>query len=42
MNGMLINSRGLGDLAKHLNIAQHVADHRLEFVAIFETGNGET
>ena len=35
---MFTNSRGLGDLAKHLNIAQYVQDHNLDFVAISETG----
>ena len=38
MNGMFTNSRGLGDLAKHMNIAQYVWDHKLDFVAISETG----
>ena len=37
MNGIFSNSRGLGDLAKHLNIAQYVRDHKLAFVAISET-----
>ena len=38
MNGMFMNSRGLGDLAKHLHIAQCIQDHKLDFVAISETG----
>src|SRR3954469_4009312 len=38
MNGIFMNSRGLGDLAKHLNIAQYVQDHKLDFLAISETG----
>jgi hypothetical protein len=38
MNGMLSNSRGLGDLAKHLHIAHCIKDHNLDFVAILETG----
>jgi hypothetical protein len=38
MNGMLSNSRGLGDLAKHLHIAHYIKDHNLDFVAISETG----
>jgi hypothetical protein len=38
MNGMLSNSRGLGDLAKHLFLADCVGDHNLDFLAISETG----
>ena len=38
MNGMFMNSRGLGDLAKHLHIAQCIQDHNLDFVAISKTG----
>jgi hypothetical protein len=38
MNGMLSNSRGLGDLAKHLFFADCVGDHNLDFLAISETG----
>src|SRR4051812_40109795 len=38
MNGIFLNSRGLGDLAKHTNIAQHVRDHKLDFLEISETG----
>ena len=37
MNGMFMNSRGLGDLAKHLHIAQCIRDHNLDFVAISES-----
>ena len=38
MNDIFENSRGLGDLAKHLNIAHHVRDYKLDFLAISETG----
>ena len=38
MNGMFMNSRGLGDLAKHLHIVQCIRDHNLDFVAISEMG----
>jgi hypothetical protein len=38
MNGMLSNSRGLGDLAKHLHITHCIKDHNLDFVAILEIG----
>jgi hypothetical protein len=38
MNGMFTNSRGLGDLAKHLHVAHCINDHNLDFVAISETG----
>jgi hypothetical protein len=38
MNGMFNNSRGLGDLAKHLHIAHCINDHNLDFVTISETG----
>ena len=38
MNGIFMNSRGLGDLAKHLHIAQCVRDHDLHFLAISESG----
>ena len=38
MNGIFENSRGLGDWAKHLNIAHHVRDYKLDFLAISETG----
>ena len=38
MNGMFSNSRGLGDLAKHLHFADCVRDHNLDFLAISKTG----
>ena len=38
MNGMFSNSRGLRDLAKHLFYADLVRDHKLDFLAISETG----
>src|SRR6266540_4833673 len=38
MNGMFMNSRGLGDLAKHLHITDCVRDYNLDFVAISEAG----
>ena len=38
MNGMFMNSRGIGDLAKHLHIAQCIRDHNLDFMAISYTG----
>jgi hypothetical protein len=38
MNGMFKNSKGLGDLAKHLHIADCCRDHNLDFVAISKTG----
>jgi hypothetical protein len=38
MNGMFSNSRGLGDLAKHVHIADCCRDHNLDFVALSETG----
>ena len=38
MNGMFANSRGLGDLAKHLHFIHCVRDHNLDFLAISETG----
>jgi hypothetical protein len=38
MNGMFSNSRGLGDLAKHLFFADCIRDHNLDFLAISETG----
>ena len=36
MNDMFMNSRGLGDLAKHLHTADCVRDKDLDFVAISE------
>ena len=41
MNGMFANSRGLGDLAKHLHFAGCIQDHNLDFLAISETGRRE-
>jgi hypothetical protein len=38
MNGMFSNSRGLGDLAKHLFFADSIREHNLDFLAISETG----
>jgi hypothetical protein len=38
MNGMFSNNRGLSDLAKHLHVAHCINDHKLDFVAILETG----
>jgi hypothetical protein len=38
MNGIFSNSRGLGDLAKHLFFADCIRDHNLDFLAISETG----
>jgi hypothetical protein len=38
MNGMLSNSRGLGDLAKHLFFVVCIRDHNLDFHAILEMG----
>jgi hypothetical protein len=37
MNGMFNNSRGLGDLAKHLHIDHCINDHNLDFIGILET-----
>ena len=41
MNGIFINSRGLGDLTKHLHFADAVRNHNLDFLAISETGRRE-
>jgi hypothetical protein len=38
MNDMFKNSKGFGDLAKHLHIADCCKDYNLDFVAISETG----
>jgi hypothetical protein len=38
MNGMFSNGRGLGDLAKHVHVADCCRDHNLDFVALSETG----
>jgi hypothetical protein len=35
---MFTNSRGLGDLAKHLHITHCARDHNLNFAAISKTG----
>jgi hypothetical protein len=34
MNGMFSNSRGLGDLAKHVYVVDCYRDHNLDFVAL--------
>ena len=41
MNGMFANSRGLGDLAKHLHFVGCIQDHNLDFLAISVTGRRE-
>ena len=41
MNGMFSNSKGLGDLAKHLHFACCIRDHNLDLLAISETGRRE-
>jgi hypothetical protein len=41
MNGIFSNSRGLGDLAKHLFFADSIREHNLYFLAISETGRRE-
>jgi hypothetical protein len=41
MNDIFKNSRGLGDLSKHLHIAYCISDHNLDFVAISETSRRE-
>jgi hypothetical protein len=38
MNDIFSNSRGLGDLAKHLFFADSIREHNLDFLAISETG----
>ena len=38
MKGMIWNSDGFGDTAKHLAVNEFVREHRLDFVAIIETG----
>jgi hypothetical protein len=38
MNGIFSNSRGLGDLAKHLFFADSIREHNLDFLAISKTG----
>ena len=38
MKGFYWNSRGLSDLAKYRYISDAIRDHKLDFVAIMETG----
>ena len=38
MKGMIWNSDGLGDTAKHIRINEIVRDQKLDFVALIETG----
>jgi hypothetical protein len=38
MKGIFWNSRGLSDLAKYRYISEAVRDHKLDFLAIMETG----
>ena len=38
MKGIFWNSRGLSDLAKYIYISDAIKDHKLDFVAIMETG----
>jgi hypothetical protein len=38
MKGIFWNNRGLADLAKHNYLSTLAKDHRLDFLAIFETG----
>jgi hypothetical protein len=38
MNGMFMNSRGLGNLAKNSHIADYCRDYNLNFISISETG----
>jgi hypothetical protein len=39
MKGFLLNCRGLGDLAKHNYLSQISREHRLDFIALTETGH---
>jgi len=39
MKGIFWNSRGLSDLAKYKYISDTIKDHKLDFVAVMETGN---
>ena len=39
MKGFYWNSRGLSDLAKYKYISDAIRDHKLDFVAVMETGN---
>ena len=38
MKGMIWNSDGFGDSAKHLAVNEFVKENKLDFVAIIETG----
>ena len=38
MKGIYWNSRGLSDLAKYRYISDAIRDHKLDFVAVMETG----
>ena len=38
MKGIFWNSRGLSDLAKYIYISDAIKDHKLDFVAVMETG----
>ena len=38
MRGMIWNSGGFGDNAKHLALSEFIKDYKLDFVAIIETG----
>ena len=38
MKGMIWNSDGFGDTAKHLAVKEFVKENKLDFVAIIETG----
>ena len=38
MKGFYWNSRGLSDLAKYRYISDAIRDHKLDFVAVMETG----
>ena len=38
MRGMIWNSDGFGDTAKHLAVHEFVKENKLDFVALIETG----
>ena len=38
MKGVVWNSDGFGDSAKHLAVNEMVKEHKLDFVGIIETG----
>ena len=38
MRGMILNSDGFGDNAKHLALSEFIKEYKLDFVAIIETG----